>query len=427
MHWKEEFLHFIWKYQLFNKQDLQTTRGEAINVLKTGLHNQIQGPDFTHASVQIGSEILHGHIEIHIDNKDWYHHKHQEDSYYNNVIMHVVLNHTAELHTLTSANQAIPILCLESHISIMTVEHLESIIQTKKTIACQEIFSLPSSIILEQFKSRLLVERILRKSNFLQEIIKANLYHYENSFYQAMLYGFGIKENSDFFLAIAQSIPQHLLAKYIDQPIKLEALFFGQANLIQEVDEYSRQLLLEYNYLKKLHNLSPVLFKVKRSGMLPASFATIRLAQFVGFIQNKSHLYSKLTQFNSLIDIYSYFESSTSEYWTEHYDFGKVEQKPQSRKISKPFIEKLIINIILPFRFLREMQEERSTEMTLNLYTELKSESNAKTKAMQECFSFKNKSAFDSQALIEWYSSYCSHKKCLDCPIGYETLRNTSD
>ena len=423
MHWKEDYLHFIWKYQLFDSKSLTTTHRDSITVLKTGLPNTGQGPDFNHASVKIGSEIFHGHVEIHIDNTEWYNHKHHQDTYYDNVILHVVLNQTAELHTLTSKNQAIPILCLDSHISYKTIQHLESLMHAKKNIACKDIFRLPPNIIIEQFKSRLLIERILRKSHFLQEIIKANLYHYENSFYQAMLYGFGIKENSDFFLAIAQSIPQNLLARYMDQPHKLEAIFFGQANLIQEVDDYSSHLLTEYAYLKSVHKLTPVLHKVKRSGMLPASFATLRLAQFVGFIQNKSHLFSKLTQFENLNDIYSYFGTSTSEYWTFNYDFGKAEKKPLSRKLTKPFVDKLIINIILPFRFLREMQEEKSTEMTLNLYTELKSETNAKTKAMQECFSFENKSAFDSQAMIEWFSNYCSPKKCLDCPIGYETLK----
>jgi hypothetical protein len=50
-----------------------------------------------------------------------------------------------------------------------------------------------------------------------------------------MLYGFGIKENSGLFPRHWRSpYPRHLLAKYIDQPLKLEALFFGQANLIQE-------------------------------------------------------------------------------------------------------------------------------------------------------------------------------------------------
>jgi hypothetical protein len=423
MQWKEDFIHFIWRYQLFDRQNLQTTRGDKITVLKTGLHNQIQGPDFTHAEVQIGSEIFHGHIEIHIDNKDWYHHKHQFDQNYDNVILHVVYHQTAEVHTLTSKNQPIPILCLEKYISPLTIEHLFSIMQAKKDIACHDIFKMPSSIVIEQFKSRLLVERILRKSSFLQEILKSNLYHYENSFYQAMLYGFGIKENSEFFLALAQSVPQNLLAKYIEQPFKLEALFFGQSGLIQETDDYSRKLNLEYNYLKKLHKLSPVLYKVKRSGMLPASFATIRLAQFVGFILNKSHLYVKLTQFKDLKEIYSYFDGSTSNYWKYHYDFGKQELKAQRRKLTKAFIDKLIINIILPFRFLIELQEDKSTDLTLNLFSQLKPELNSKTKAMQNCFSFENKSAFDSQAMIEWFSNYCIKKRCLDCPIGYETLK----
>ena len=423
MQWKEDFLHFIWKYQLFDKSNLQTTHGEVINVLKTGLHNLHQGPDFSHAAVQIGSEIFHGHIEIHIDNKDWYLHQHQQDSNYDNVILHVVYRHTEEVYTLTSKSQAIPILCLENYISEKTLEQLTAIMQAKKDIACQDIFKLPSPIEIEQFKSRLMIERILRKSNFLQEMIKSNLYHYENSFYQAMLFGFGIKENSSFFLALAQSIPQNLLAKYIDQPIKLEALFLGQAELIQETDDYAQELKNEYAYLKQLHKLSPVLYKVKRSGMMPASFATIRLAQFVGFIQNKSHLFVKLTQFQNIKEIYSYFETSTSEYWKHHYDFGKKELKPQSRKFTKAFVDKLIINIILPFRFLREMQEDRSTEMTLNLYSQLKPEWNSKTKAMQKCFSLENKSAFDSQTMLEWYTNYCNKKKCLDCPIGYESLR----
>jgi hypothetical protein len=423
MHWKEDYLQFIWKYQLFDTKNLKTTLGDGIIVLKTGLQNSGQGPDFSHASVQIGHEVFHGHVEIHMDNKEWYLHRHQTDPHYDNVILHVVFNATAEAYTLASQNQAIPILCLENHIQKHTLAHLDALMSAKKDIACQDFYRLPPTITIEQFKSRLLVERILKKSNFLQDILRTNLYHYENSFYQAMLYGFGIKENSECFLALAQSIPQNLLAKYINQPLKLEALFFGQANLIAETDEYSKQLMSEYIYLKSLHKLEPILYKVKRSGMLPASFPTIRLAQFAGFIQNKSHLFSKLTQFTDLRALYPYFDTEISDYWTRHYDFGKEETRAQTRKITKAFVDKLIINILLPFRLLREIEENKSTETTMNLFTQLKSETNFKTKAMQDQFSFKNKTAFDSQCLIEWYSSYCTTKRCLECPIGYETLR----
>lgn len=423
MNWKEDFLHFIWKYQLLNNKSLTSTRGERILVHKTGLHNQGQGPDFKHASVQIDQQIFHGHVEIHIDNKDWYNHKHQLDANYDNVILHVVLKNTDEAYTLTSSNQAIPILCIENHLSKDTLNNIETLVQSKKIISCQDIFRLPTKIVLEQFKSRLFIERIIRKSSFLQEILSSNFNHYEKSFYHAMLYGFGLKENSHFFLALAQSIPLSLIYKYIDQPLKLEALFFGQARLTKPVDDYSKKIISEYEYLQKLHQLEPISQNAMQSGMRPTSFPTIRLAQFIHFVQNNSQLYSKLTQFKELQEIYAYFNTSAGDYWATHYDFGKIEQKPSSRKLTKAFIDKIIINIILPFRFLREMQEEAPTEDTINLFEQIKPELNAKTTAMQNYLFMDNASAYDSQVLIEWYSNYCTLKKCLDCPIGLETLR----
>ncbi len=146
MHWKEDYLQFIWKYQLFDTKKLKTTRGEGVVVFKTGLQNSGQGPDFKHASVQIGQEIFHGHIEIHMDNKEWYLHRHESDPHYDNVILHVVFNTTAEAYTLASHNQAIPILCLENHIHKHTLEHLDALMSAKKDIPCQGFYRLPPII-----------------------------------------------------------------------------------------------------------------------------------------------------------------------------------------------------------------------------------------------------------------------------------------
>lgn len=423
MHWREEYLHFIWKYQLFQSNLLKTTRNETVIVHKTGLLNSGQGPDFLHASIQIGDATLHGHIEIHIDNKDWYSHSHQHDAHYQNVILHVVLNNTNEAYTLGADHRAVPILCLQDTIESNMLLYLQDLMSSKKSPACQDFYQKPSQIKLKQFQSRLLIERILRKSNFIQTLIQQNLYHYENAFYQTMLYGFGIPENSDTFLAIAQATPQNLLAKYSKQTFKLEALLYGQAGLLVPTDDYSRSLHTEYTYLQQLHGLTPISHLAKRSGMLPASFPTIRIAQFVAFIENQSHLYSKLTQFEHLEDIYPYFQTSSSEYWQHHYDFGKAENKVQSRKLSKSFIDRIIINIILPFRFLKEVNDEKDTEHTLTIYHQLKAEQNAVTRKMEAVFGWENKSAYDSQVMKEWYSNYCEMKKCLECPIGYETLR----
>ncbi len=42
----EEFLHFIWKFQLFYFSELQSTRQNTLTILKPGIHNHNAGHDF---------------------------------------------------------------------------------------------------------------------------------------------------------------------------------------------------------------------------------------------------------------------------------------------------------------------------------------------------------------------------------------------
>lgn len=421
---KESYLHFIWKYSLFDTNGIKTNQGDEVKIIKTGTHNQDQGPDFLQVQIQIGQNTFFGHVEIHIDNKNWYEHNHQFDTNYDNTVLHVVYYNTNELYTLTSSNTQIPILCLENYIDIKSLENLEFLMTEKSKIPCQKIFKLPDDIQISQFKTRLFSERIIRKSAWIKQIITENNNDYETSLYQCLFSGFGIKVNADIFLDIAKSLPQRVLAKHIDDKQALEALLFGQANLLDNTDEYASKLWTEYTYYKSKYNLTAISNKPLMSKMLPGSFPSVRLAQFAAFIYNKTGLFSKLTSFNSIEEIRTYFEIEVSEYWKTHYNFSKKHSKHQSMSISDSFFEKLVINIILPFKFLIEIEQDRDAYTTIELYHQLSSEINQKTKRMTETFSFENKNAFDSQALNEWYTSYCLEKKCLECTIGLETLRN---
>ncbi len=49
----EEFLYYIWKFQLFNKKDLKTTEGEQIEIINPGQINPDSGPDFFNGQVRI--------------------------------------------------------------------------------------------------------------------------------------------------------------------------------------------------------------------------------------------------------------------------------------------------------------------------------------------------------------------------------------
>src|SRR5690606_21959125 len=86
----EELLHFVWQFRLFNQFDLYNTEGEKVVIVQVGEHNINAGPDFLYCQLLIGDKLWVGHVEIHVDGRDWTRHGHDQDERYNNVILHVV-------------------------------------------------------------------------------------------------------------------------------------------------------------------------------------------------------------------------------------------------------------------------------------------------------------------------------------------------
>lgn len=87
---KEALLHYVWQYRQYAALKLKTQCGQAIQVLKTGIHNTHAGPDFECSHICIEKTKWVGNVEIHLKSSDWNKHKHQEDVAYNNVVLHVV-------------------------------------------------------------------------------------------------------------------------------------------------------------------------------------------------------------------------------------------------------------------------------------------------------------------------------------------------
>jgi hypothetical protein len=86
----EDFLHYVWKFRLFDKTNLKTADGESIEIYSAGLHNTDSGPDFHNARIKIGDTTWAGNVEVHVPSSDWRKHNHTTDNAYNNVILHVV-------------------------------------------------------------------------------------------------------------------------------------------------------------------------------------------------------------------------------------------------------------------------------------------------------------------------------------------------
>ncbi|MFM8486192.1 MAG: DUF2851 family protein, partial [Bacteroidota bacterium] len=54
---KEDFLHFIWRYQKFSWLDACTSSGESLSVVYPGDPNPHGGPDFLNARIRIGETL----------------------------------------------------------------------------------------------------------------------------------------------------------------------------------------------------------------------------------------------------------------------------------------------------------------------------------------------------------------------------------
>lgn len=94
----EKYLHYIWGSKRLLTPNLQLTDGRPVSIVHFGFYNRNnEGPDFSAGIVRINGEEFFGPIEIHLKSSDWFRHGHHRDKNYDQVILHVVLEHDDEI------------------------------------------------------------------------------------------------------------------------------------------------------------------------------------------------------------------------------------------------------------------------------------------------------------------------------------------
>jgi hypothetical protein len=224
---------------------------------------------------------------------------------------------------------------------------------------------------------------------------------------------------------LALQLPLNILAKHKNNLFQLEALLFGVANIIDGNDQYAENLRKEFLFLQKKYSLQKINKSAwKFARMRPASFPTLRLAQLASLIYNSSHLYSKIIAMEKITDLYQLFQYPVSEYWQEHYSFGKKTTK-KMQKTGNAFIDTLILNVVVPYLFFegKFKDDDKLIQRAHEFAEQLKPEINSKTKSFSAA-GLTAVNAAESQAMIQLKTFYCDRKKCLSCAIGYHLLKS---
>jgi hypothetical protein len=236
---------------------------------------------------------------------------------------------------------------------------------------------------------------------------------------------FGVKVNGDAFEAIARSLSINILAKHKNSIHQLEALLFGQANLLNESfeDEYAKLLQREYRFLKTKYGLTAIRIPVHFLRMRPGNFPTIRLAQLAMLIHSSTHLFSKMLETKNITEVKEWLQCTANDFWHYHYHFH-VQSKFKKKRLGESTISSIIINTIVPGLFAYGLyhNNEEHKNKALQWLEQLESETNSVISGFH-ALSINSKTAFDSQALIELKNEYCAKKRCLECSVGNAILK----
>ncbi len=408
-------------------RDLSTTDGRPLSVRRAGDLNRDAGPDFFNAQITLDGVDWAGNIEVHLRSSDWNAHRHSQDPAYNNVILHVVYEHDVEIHLQNGLVP--PTLELRRFVHPALVANYDYLMEpaTDDSIPCARRLPQVPAFIVNSYLERLVVERIETKSQVVRRLLDESRGSWEQTCYWLLAHYFGGKVNALPFELLAKATDQRLLARWKDNPRRVEALLMGQAGLLEGYfeDDYPRLLQADYEALQAGASLKPISgFLWRFFRLRPSAFPTIRISQFAHLVSLSSNLFSTLLETHDADRLEKLFDCQAADYWNNHYRFDQATARSSVKRLGRMQAHLLIINAWVPLLFVygEVRGQQQYKEQAVAILEQLPPEDNA----ILRCFravGLTAANAAQSQALIQLRNNYCTSRQCLNCRIGHSVIK----
>lgn len=423
---KEEFLHFLWKYSLYDKEKLLDNEGKRITVIHPGDYNRDAGPDFFNARISIAGTLWAGNVEIHTRSSHFDIHGHQHDPVFDNVILHIV----AEYDRRVFNSRGEELLTSKITFNPSLYEKYLNLVNNPCTIACEDEIGRYDPVLFQHWLSNLVAERLQSKSEMILRILSETGNDWEETFYRLLSRYFGFRVNTEPFEMLARALPFRIIRKHADSRFQIESLLYGSAGMLREglfkealSDQYYKDLIKEYKILSVKYSLQPLHGWIwKFSRLRPSNFPTIRISQLAGMLTVAGGLFSSMLEVKDIKQLKELFEVTASAYWDDHYMFG-ARKNGISKRTGSQATDIFLINAVIPLLFVYGKSRgcDEYCSRALSLLNQIEAERNTIISEWSVA-GIDAKSAFSSQALIQLRDNYCRKRRCLDCRVGFRLI-----
>ncbi len=283
----ENILRHVWSEQYLTTNNLTTSENLPVKIFEWGTLNREAGPDFRNVVLEIDGIILRGEVEFHRTIEDWKKHSHENDTQYNSVILHVVLQKNVNnIKIQSQSGRIIPTIFLEPFLTTPLEKISEQLTRDEiqshtNPIPCYQKNDTISGELIEEWLKILYhqreQEKVQRMQMRLYELIgeyqrliaepnthytfrqKENIDEipvptiapktseikkriiWEQLLYESLMDGLGYSKNRKPFVKLAQKLTlfrlQSLSIQKEFSAIELQSIFFTISGLLPSLDE----------------------------------------------------------------------------------------------------------------------------------------------------------------------------------------------
>ena len=420
---KEDLLHYAWRTKQFALTALRTTQGQLLEITDFGQYNRFEGgPDFRECVVRIGNMVWCGSVEMHLAASDWYRHRHDRDSKYNNVVLHVVLEEDSPVFI---NNHRLPCLEMKGLLDRRLVSRYARLQHLGHWVPCEShLKDVPDELKI-LWLERMLVERLEHKVGNRGLNGSATVDDWKLLLKRLLGRAFGFKVNAEPMERLVESVARLDRGTWKGDPSTYEALYLGMAGMLNRLftDAYPVELYRQFEEYNRQINMHPLDISIwHKGGVRPANQPVLRIVQLATVMRNFERLFAVITRLASIHEIKGHLRPMLSEYWADHYDIDRKTTKG-SRRLGLPSADSVLLNAVIPFLFLYGKHHDlpEFCESALNMLTIIKPESNHITRNWVSS-GMPNANAGHSQALLHLKREYCIVTRCLECAIGNQIL-----